>query len=214
LNFSIPHDPHFLLHELTDEVIYRLPPTGGRLPVKKVEMIIQQMNETFRYLEEGFNGCKLFTGQPSIEVLTFPSDDPNYENVLCEPGTEHLNPLPVSSKQVADWILDGSVVSGKVLLVACRRDLDRYLVAQYCNKYSPFSEQGREEIHNTKAEIVVFYCNNANSNSPLGILSYHQWLREKYPHSKQRYVILAHGINALYFHFEVKYKNNETIIFL
>jgi hypothetical protein len=125
------------------------------------------MNEAFQYLKKGFGGCKVFTGEPSIEVLNFPSKDPDFVNVLCKPGTEHLYPLPVSSRQVADWILDGSVTSGKVLLVACRFDLDRSFVEQYRNKFHLYDEEGREELYNSKADTVVLYCNNASSNSPI-----------------------------------------------
>jgi hypothetical protein len=168
------------------------------MPHEELQAVEQEVKKTIHTLQSTFDGCGWFTGTPSFTILNFDTD-PNQENMLCEPGTEHLYALPVSSKQVVDWILDGSVKTGKVLLVKARIDLDRRFIKDVDNnRFLAWSEEQMEEIHATNAEVVVFYCNNANSNSPRDAKNYHKWLQKMHPQSKQRCVLLKSGINGVY----------------
>jgi hypothetical protein len=158
-------------------------------------------------LQSTFNGCGWFSGTPSFTILNF-NTDADKENVLCESGTEHLYALSVSSKQVVDWIMDGSVKSGKVLLVKARHDLDKLFSPEIDNNnFGAWSEERMEEIYAANAEVVVFYCNNASSNSPGHLAKYHAWVRKKHPESKQRCVMLSNGINGLFYYMRYKRSN-------
>lgn len=208
----IVSNPEILIHHLFQAETYRLPLYGGGFRDKRVHKIREQVQAALDYLKDGFCGCKIFDGEATIEWLNFPTN-PSHKNILCEPGTEHEYALPVSSKEVAEWILDGSVTSGKVLLVPCRVDLDRRFKPPYDTFYWTIFDEHREVIFSQNAEIVVFYCNNASSHSPDSIREYYEWLKKKHPQSKQRCVLLENGINGLYRYFAEFHKEKLKEVF-
>ncbi len=180
----------FVLSPLREFVGYRFPVTGGGMPISQLKQCAEEVEKVIVKLRNTFDGCGWFTGTPQIKIVNFHTD-PNQANVLCEPGTEHMYPLLVSSKEVADWIFGGSVESGKVLLVkGSYRDLDHYLNPSIDSELLTF-----EELHSSNADVIVFYCKYP---SPDAITPYHKWLRENHPDSKQRCLMLKGGVNGLY----------------
>lgn len=199
-------NPTFLLSPLNTFAIHRFPPCGGGMPLSQLKQCADEVEKVLFKLKNTFNGCGWFKGIPEIKIVNFETD-PNQANVLCEPGTEYLYPLAVSSKQVADWIFDGSVASGKVLLCKARTDLDRYL-----NPAIDCFLVGLEAMIASNAEVIVFYCNNANSHSPDYVQMYNRWFRERHPDSKQRCVMLESGVNGLYHYLkETKYSDEDRL---
>ncbi len=176
------------------------------MPIAQLKQCADEVEKVIVKLRNTFDGCGWFTGTPQIKIVNFHTD-PNQANVLCEPGTEHMYPLLVSSKKVADWIFDGSVESGKVLLVkGSYRDLDHYFNPSIDSELLTF-----EELHNSIADGIVVYCNNARSHSPERIRSYHKWLRENHPDSKQRCLMLENGVNGLYEYLESAQYSDDDI---
>jgi hypothetical protein len=190
-----PHDPIIVISPPYEYISYRFPATGGGMKEEDITYVAQKYEEIFHYLQSTFGGCGWFTGTPRIEIVNFAVQE-HEPNQLCEPGTEHEYALPVDNKQVTEWILDGSVVAGKILLIHCRSDLDKELKEPYC--CSSVNYFNHEELYQSNAEILVFYCNNSSTNSPRAIKQYHAWLRENHPDSKQRCLLLSNGINGLF----------------
>ena len=83
-----------------------------------------------------------------------------------------------------------------MLLVKARWDLDRRLQERYDFKPKD-SAKLYEELADSGAECVVWYCNNANSHSPYHVQDYFDWLRVNRPDSRQRVAMLEYGINGL-----------------
>ncbi len=199
-------NPKLLLSPLKRFVSYRLPATGGGMPIAQLKQCADEVEKVIVKLRNTFDGCGWFTGTPQIKIVNFHTDS-NKANVLCEPGTEHMYSLPATSKQVADWIFDGSVVSGKVLLVKARFDLDRSL-----NKTIDCANISHEELYNSNADKTVFYCNNASSRSPGKAEYYLRWLREHHPESEQQCCVLEDGVNGLYRYFKENHYSDEDIL--
>ena len=191
------HNPHFVLTSLREYEYYRLPPCGGGEDLDHAEAVAVKIQEVCTYLKQ--SGCNWFTGEPQISVIDF-QQNPETPNQLVLPGTEYLYPLAVDSQQVLKWILDGSVTSKKVVLAKARPDLD--INFQDCFDYNPndYWTPCFEELADSGAECVVWYCNNARSNSPYMCKQYFKWLRLERPESRQRVLMLEKGINGLASH--------------
>jgi hypothetical protein len=157
------------------------------------------VKEVIDYLQSCFDGYGWITGKANIEVIHFDQSKPDS---FCPPGDEHLHIFAVSSKQVANWISDGIILSGKVLLVRTRCDLDTVFAGVFEKDYESFSPKFMQEIYDSKAETLVFYCQGGSKYSPDVTKEYHQWLRKNYPESKQRCLILENGIFGLYDYME------------
>jgi hypothetical protein len=109
-----------------------------------------------------------------------------------------------------DWVFDGSVAEGKVLLVKSRFDLDRRLATAIDNDHYLGREECVEAIFATDAE--KFYCNNANTISPRDVVQYHAWLRKNHPESKQQVLLLERGVNGLYSYLREQTYSDEMIL--
>jgi hypothetical protein len=94
---------------------------------------------------------------------------------------EHLYTYPVTSQKVADWLADGSVVFGRVLLIQSRIDLDSNFNKAIDNDYCITDEQSMQRTFDTKSLILLF-----TEIIPRNVLMYHRRLRKIYPESKQR----------------------------
>jgi hypothetical protein len=80
-----------------------------------------------------------------------------------ENNPDNRNILPMDPIQLFDYIKDGSVLNGKVILVLSRDVPDNYFTDKYEFQYD---KNRNESIYNSKADIVVFYCNHGSENSP------------------------------------------------
>ncbi len=190
--------PNFIVSPMYQCTTYRLPSFGGGCDIVSLHSVAKEAQEVINRLQSVANGCGWFTGTPTVTILNFHTDVTK-SNVLCEPGTEYLYPLSVRSDQVIDWILSGEVKSGKVLLVKCRIDLDRHLNKDIDNKHrGGKNDETKEAIYATGATHVVFYGNNASSNSPRDVVAYHKWLRSTHPESRQCCLLLEKGINGMF----------------
>ena len=187
------HNPRLLLSNLFSHDLYRMPVRGGASSDQEIASAIAKYNTVSAFLQEHCNGCGWFTGTPQYCVIDLERDSTK-SNVFCDPGQEHMHILPVDSRQVSEWLLDGSVTEGKVLLVQSRDDIDIDINSDLIfTNYSNYSA-----IFAKNAQKVVFYCNNCSSNSPNWALEYFNWMLKNHPESRQQVVLLNKGVNDLY----------------
>jgi hypothetical protein len=158
-----------------------------------VEEVALKIKGVCAYLKQ--NGCNWFTGEPQVSVIDF-QQNPESPYQLVRPGIEHLYPLAVDPRQVLKWILDGSVTPKKVIMVKARFDLDMKFVGDF--DFIPKDYNTKlEELADSGAECVVWYCNNSSSHSPFDTKYYLDWLRQNRPESTQRVLMLRNGISGL-----------------
>jgi hypothetical protein len=201
IEYVRPHEPpvnnpNFLITAMDSRFeTYRLPVKGGGMPDEELSSIAVEVEKVVHKLQSTFDGCGWFTGTPSYTILNFHTAR-DKENVLCEPGTEHLYALSVSSEQIFDWMMDRSVKAGRVMLVNAGR-YNYCLQSDFCNKHHVRDEEGMEALYASGAEMVVFYC-DGGKDSPADFKKYFAWLRETHPNSKQRCVMMESGLSEVY----------------
>lgn len=90
--------------------------------------------------------------------------------------------LPVSASLVLHYLLDGEVASGRVALVDAR--MNDVCTLRLPPHQAHIATNNREETFEALrtatagAELIIFYCNHASSNSPSRAAAYHLWLHQ------------------------------------
>jgi len=117
---------------------------------------IETARKLLTYLQDHFNGCGWFTGTPELCLDTgnHEDDDPR-NNELVEPGTEHEHILPCSNPQLLEWIDEGKIQQGEVVLILSRADPDNYFADKVGSKYRYEFEKSNDE-EKLKYKFVVF----------------------------------------------------------
>jgi hypothetical protein len=126
--------------------------------------------------------------------------------------------IPVSKRYPVDYLTANCVGLSRRRLESCFPpprfgQPEKYHIPLLAidNDYSIWKDKHRQQLYNTKAEVFVFYCNNASSNSPREVQAYNRWLRKNHPESKQRYLMLESGINGLHYYMKENRYSDEDM---
>ena len=195
LRGDIPvHDPHFIVSNY-ELVSYRFPVFGGNDNDAGLMDFADCIIEVCDFLKRACGDNKWFSGSPKCSVLAFNQD--GSRNTLVDPGTEHLHVLPMYEADLYSLIGDGSVQSGKVLLIDAKRNkygrFKKHIPYSYMLSNHPLEYM---EVYKKDPKLVVFYCDHANSASPTRAVGYHEWLRREHPESRQQVQILRNGFGG------------------
>lgn len=103
--------------------------------------------------------------------------------------------MPCSNQQLLTWIDNGSIQRQEIALLRARADPDHYFAEGVGSEYDIRFTKDKPVEERLKRKVVIFWCNNASSNSPFAAERYFKWLKENHPESKQQVMVLQNGIN-------------------
>jgi hypothetical protein len=184
--------PAFPLESRSPVDLHRLPSVGPEeSDLKKAAFIAGKLREVVHDLQNNFNGCGWFSGNPQICIVA-DQKTPDEEIEIVESGKEHENVLPCSPSLLLKWIEDGSIDSGRVLLLQSRCGPSSYFTAEIKSFYKTEEILSRLD----EAEVIVCWCNNASSNSPSDAEYFLQKFKEVNLTKNIQVKVLYSGING------------------
>jgi hypothetical protein len=184
--------PAFPLESRSPVVLYRLPSVGPEEKnLKKAALIAGKVRDVVYDLQNSFNGCGWFSGNPQICIVA-DQKKPDEEIEIVESGKEHEYVLPCSPSLLLKWIEDGSIDSGKVLLLRSRCGPSSYFTDEIKSFYKTEEILSRLD----EAEVIVCWCNNASSNSPSDADYFLQKFKEMNLTKRIQVKVLYSGING------------------
>jgi hypothetical protein len=184
--------PAFPSGDRSPVVLYRLPSVGPEEnDLKKAAFTAGKVREVVHDLQNNFNGCGWFSGNPEICIVA-DQKRPDEEIEIVESGKEHEYVLSCSPSLLLKWIEDGSIDSGRVLLHQSRRNPQRYFTHEVKSFYKDVEIFSRLD----DAEVIVCWCNNASSNSPSDAKYFLQKFKEMNLTKRIQVKVLYSGING------------------
>jgi hypothetical protein len=197
--------PAFHIFSIQSPILtFRLPPAGTLTAAKleRAQLQANRVKEILEHLRKSFKGCGWFAGKPDICIVTDEKCKSENEsgkeelNELVEPGTEHKYILPCANSQLLQWIEDGSIKQGKVVLIQSRFDPDRKFVKVNSRLEPNDWTEFFDSANSPPCEVLIFWCNNASSNSPAAAKRAFAWIKKNRPRSRVRVMLLENGING------------------